>query len=329
MLLQALAWAERYGVAVHILGGGSNVVIADSGVDGLVVHMGFRGVQTEQREGAIELTAQAGEPWDALVDRTTAGGLAGLECLSGIPGFVGATPIQNVGAYGQDVSETIVRVRVLDRRTLAVSELSRAECGFGYRTSIFKSRDPERYVVLAVTYRLEPGGAPKVRYADLERALAERNIPSPTLTAVREAVLGVRRSKSMLVDRTDRNSQSCGSFFLNPLIPSAALADVQARAPNEPLPNWPSSDGMIKLPAAWLIERAGFHKGQRFGTAGISSRHTLALVNYTGDRSGDVVALARRIRARVQEHFGVTLVPEPAFWGFKSLDHGLPDERLA
>jgi UDP-N-acetylmuramate dehydrogenase len=277
----------------------------------------------------VELTAQAGEPWDSLVAHTADQGLSGLECLSGIPGFVGATPIQNVGAYGQDVSETIARVRVLDRRTLGISELSHGQCGFGYRSSIFKTRDPERYVVLAVTYRLTPGGAPKIAYADLERALRERGIETPALPDVRSTVLAIRRSKSMVLDASDPNGKSCGSFFLNPLIPSSALEAVQARAPGETLPHWPGADGMVKLPAAWLIERAGFRKGQRSGTAGISSQHSLALVNCEGDRARDVVDLARRIRARVNERFGVRLVPEPAFWGFSSLDEGLPDDRLA
>jgi UDP-N-acetylmuramate dehydrogenase len=325
-VVEALEWAERTRVGVRVLGGGSNVVVSDAGFSGLVLHVALRGVEHVERGGAVEVTARAGEPWDALVGLAVERGWSGLECLSGIPGLVGATPIQNVGAYGQDVSETITRVRVLDRRTRSVRELTNAECRFAYRDSFFKSEEPERFVVLDVTYRLAAGGAPSVRYAELERKLA--GMTAPALDDARRAVIELRRAKSMVLDSKDENARSCGSFFVNPIVGADEFRDVEARAA-ERVPHWEQSDGRVKLPAAWLIEHAGFHKGERLGAAGLSSRHALAIVARAGARAGDVVALARQIRARVDDRFGVRLAPEPVFWGFLSLDGGLPDERVA
>ena len=325
-LLEALAWAARYGVRVFILGGGSNVVIADSGVLGLVIQLTLRGRTLHEGCSTVELVAAAGEPWDELVSHCVREGLSGLECLSGIPGSVGATPIQNVGAYGQEVSESVVAVRVLDRRTGHVSELPAAACAFAYRDSLFKSIDKDRYVVLAVRYALTPNGAPAVRYAELERALHAGGIRSASLEQVRALVIELRRRKSMVVDPMDSNSRSCGSFFVNPIVPAEHAAELRAGSAGAELPQWAQPDGRMKLSAAWLIEHAGFSKGQRHGTASISSRHSLALTCSPGGRSSDVVALARRIRAGVEQQFGVRLEPEPAFWGFASSD-GLPDER--
>ncbi len=241
------------------------------------------------------------------------------------PGRVGATPIQNVGAYGQEVAETISRVRCFDRKTDSVVEIPAAECGFRYRDSRFKSEEPGRFLVLGVSYRLTRGGAPNVRYPELARRLGER----PTLAETRDTVLAVRREKSMVLSVGDENARSCGSFFVNPVVDAARVAEIEAAAASGEMPRYPQPDGRVKLPAAWLIERAGFAKGTREGAVGLSTKHTLAVVAHGGARAGDVVAFARRVRRTVEQRFGVRLVPEPSFWGFSSLDDGLPDERMA
>ncbi|HUM17839.1 MAG TPA: UDP-N-acetylmuramate dehydrogenase [Candidatus Nitrosotalea sp.] len=320
VVAEAVEWAGARRLPVRVLGGGSNLVIADEGVDGLVLKIALRGVSTQEASGTMEVTAAAGEPWDALVRHTVERGWAGLECLSGIPGLVGATPIQNVGAYGQEVSDTLTAVRALDRKSGVVVTLGPAECGFGYRDSLFKSGAPGRYVVLAVTYRLTPGGAPNVRYADLTRDLERRGLARPSLAQVRETVLAIRRSKSMVLEPGDPNARSCGSFFLNPIVDGAALAAIEARAAGLGMPRWPQPDGRVKLSAAWLIERAGFTRGQADGPVGLSTRHTLAIVCHDGARARDVAAFARRVRAGVEQRFGVRLHPEPIFWGSLGLD---------
>ena len=320
-VIEALDWAAARGVTVRVLGGGSNVVVADAGVDALVIQIALRGMETRADGAAVEVTAAAGEPWDDLVRHTVERGWAGLECLSGIPGLVGATPIQNVGAYGQDVSQTVTSLRAVDRRRRRPVTLTAADCRFGYRDSLFRSGEPERYVVLAVTYRLAPGGAPTVRYAELERHLAGRGLAAPTLADARESVLAIRRAKSMVLEAGDENRRSCGSFFVNPVVPAADAARVAAlAAPNGSMPQWPEADGRVKLSAAWLIERAGFTRGERAGSVGLSTRHTLAVVCHDGARAADVAAFARRVRGRVAERFGVRLAPEPVFWGPVGLD---------
>jgi UDP-N-acetylmuramate dehydrogenase len=233
---------------------------------------------------------------------------------------VGATPIQNVGAYGQDVSATITEVEALDLQTGRTSSFSREDCRFAYRDSRFKREDRGRYLVLAVTFRLQPGGAPTVRYAELERALAERAAGTPSLADVRETVIKIRRRKSMVIDPDDPNRRSVGSFFMNPIVPEAVRAGVQDAlraegrgADAEAMPSWPAGDGQVKLSAAWLIERAGLHRGYRKGNVGISTNHTLALVNCGEATAREVVDLAREVRARVRDRFGVTLEPEPVF----------------
>ncbi|MFW6050387.1 MAG: UDP-N-acetylmuramate dehydrogenase [Myxococcota bacterium] len=317
----ALRWAAARGMPATLLGGGSNVVVPDAGVAGLVVRLGLRGVAMRRDGDRVLVTAAAGEPWDALVARTVDAGLAGLECLSGIPGLVGATPIQNVGAYGQEVAETLARVRVLDRRTLEVHDLGPSECGFAYRDSRFK-REPGRHAVLEVTFALVPGGAPAVRYAELERALEEAGDEAPTLAAVRDTVLRLRRAKGMVIDPDDANRRSAGSFFTNPVVSDAEAARVVERAlalgvardPSE-VPRWPAGGGRTKLAAGWLIERAGIAKGHRQGHVGVSSRHALALVHHGGGTTDELLALARRVRDTVHARFGVTLVPEPVLLG--------------
>jgi UDP-N-acetylmuramate dehydrogenase len=325
-VLAAVEWAAERHVPLRVLGGGSNLVVADSGVDGLVLRVALRGIASRESGGEVELTAAAGEPWDTVVRLAVERGWAGLECLSGIPGLVGATPIQNVGAYGQEVSDTVAAVRVLDRAAGTAVSLAPAACGFGYRDSAFKSRTPDRYVVLAVTYRLRPGGAPAVRYAELARHLAGRGVAAPTLGDVRESVLAVRRAKSMVLDPGDPNRRSCGSFFVNPVVPAAEAERIAAVAGDPAMPRWPEPGGQrVKLAAAWLVERAGFARGHADGAAGISTRHTLAIVAREGARAADVVRVARRVRDGVLARFGVRLHPEPVFWGFPPTKDGLPE----
>jgi len=243
-------------------------------------------------------------------------GWAGLECLSGIPGLVGATPIQNVGAYGQDVSETVTGIRVLDRRTGDFVTLTPADCGWAYRDSMLKSGMPDRYIVLAVRYRLRPGGAPTLRYADVVNDLERKGVRAPTLHDVRRSVLEIRRTKSMVLDDRDPNGRSCGSFFVNPIVTLEDVRAIDAGAGRDvSMPRWPEPDGRVKLSAAWLIEHAGFTRGETDGPVGLSSRHALAIVCHDGARARDVVRFARRLRARVEERFGVRLTPEPVLWG--------------
>jgi UDP-N-acetylmuramate dehydrogenase len=286
--------------AALILAGGSNVVVADAGVPGTVVRIATRGIE---RDGA-RLTVAAGEDWDRLVAMCVGEGLQGFECLSGIPGSVGATPIQNVGAYGQEVSETVERVRVLDRATGAVVDMTPAQCHFVYRSSVFKYHD--RRVVLAVTFRLreQPMSGP-LRYGELCRALDVPVGGSAPLADVRDAVLALRRRKGMVIDPADPDTVSAGSFFTNPILETAP--------PGAPV--WPEPDGRVKTSAAWLIERSGFHKGYGNGRVGISTKHTLALVNRGGGTTADLMALAREIAGGVQERFGIALHPEPVLVG--------------
>ena len=310
---EALRWAEARGLPVLVLGGGSNLVVGDAGFDGLVVRMATRGSRFESAGGEVRLIAAAGEAWDALVAEAVARGLGGIECLSGIPGLVGATPIQNVGAYGQEVAETIRSVRVLERGTWRTRDLPPEACGFGYRDSAFK-REPDRFVVLGVTLGLRPGVPPTLRYRELGDALAGAR---PSLADARATVLALRARKSMLVIPGDPNRHSAGSFFMNPILETAAADAVAARAGGETagMPRWPVGDGRVKLSAGWLIERAGFGRGTRRGPVGISSAHALALVHHGGGTTAALLALAQEVAGTVEARFGVTLVPEPTFVG--------------
>ena len=292
-----------------VLAGGSNVVIADAGFPGTVVRVLTRGVE---RDGP-RIAVQAGEPWDDLVADCVARGLQGFECLSGIPGSTGATPIQNVGAYGQEVSETVESVRVLDRASGQIVEMPAAECGFAYRASRFKHRD--RHVVLAVTFVLrEDDRSGPLRYAELARRLDVPVGGTAPLEEVREAVLELRRGKGMVIDPSDPDSVSAGSFSTNPILEPDAFAALEARAGSPP-PAFPEPDGRIKTSAAWLIERAGFPRGYGNGRAGISTKHTLALVNRGGATTAELMDLAREIAAGVQARFGVAVAPEPVLVG--------------
>lgn len=332
---EATAFAKKCGLELFVLGGGSNIVVSDKGFDGLVLQIGEFVAGEEARAdgealGSAKTTlrradfsheqlsgtrvqAWAGANWDEFVEYCVANGLAGVECLSGIPGSVGGTPVQNVGAYGQEVSETIESVRGFDRETNAFVTLSNADCGFSYRRSIFNTTHRGRFIVLSVTYRLVPGGMPKIVYKDLKEHFAGRQ---PSLRETREAVLTIRRSKSMVIDEADPNSKSVGSFFKNPIIDNNKLAEISERHAFQNVPHFPAGEGLVKIPAAWLIENAGFHKGYRLGNAAISSKHSLALINAGGASAADLIRLKDRIQAGVEEKFGIILQPEPIFVGF-------------
>ncbi|MBA2766609.1 MAG: UDP-N-acetylmuramate dehydrogenase [Actinomycetota bacterium] len=308
---EVVAAVRRGDEPLLVLAGGSNVVVADEGWPGTVLLIVTRGIE---RDG-VRLTVQAGEPWDPFVARCVAEDLAGLECLSGIPGSTGATPIQNVGAYGQEVSETIASVRVLDRESDRVEDLPPQACGFTYRSSVFK-RAPGRWVVLSVTFALDgsPHSRP-IRYPELARALGVQTGATAPLGDVRAAVLALRRDKGMVIDEADPESVSAGSFFTNPVLDEAAFARLRERA-GPGLPAFPQADGTVKTSAAWLIEHAGFARGHGDPlTIAISSKHTLALTNRGAGTTTDLVALAREIAAGVHEAFGVDLHPEPVFVG--------------
>ena len=303
-LVTAVQDADVAGEPVLLVAGGSNLVVADEGFAGTVVRIATRGVTVEEDTcGGAFVKVAAGEVWDDLVALAVERGWIGVEALSGIPGSVGATPIQNVGAYGQEVAETIASVRCWDREEGAVRTLAAADCGFGYRSSRFK-RDPDRFVVLEVTFQLRLGdlGAP-VQYAELARALGVEVGDRPPASRVRETVLGLRRGKGMVLDPADHDTWSAGSFFTNPVLDPTDVPDGA--------PTWPQPDGRVKTSAAWLIERAGFAKGHGSGRVALSGKHVLALSNRGDGTASDLLTLAREVRDGVRARFGVELVPEP------------------
>ena len=320
IVVEALRWARERGVPTRVLGGGSNIVVGDDGFDGLVVRLGVRGRTFTTAGNDVLLEARAGEAWDDVVAEAVTRGAQGLECLSGIPGLVGATPIQNVGAYGQEVAETIVRVRVLDRETLETRELDAGACHFAYRDSWFKSVVPERFVVLTVTFRLRAGAPAAVRYAELAERLRAEGIAAEnaTLARVRDTVIALRRAKSMVLDPNDENGRSCGSFFVNPRVSPERAYRVARLVEGAKMPRFPQPDGQVKLAAGWLIERSGFAKGTQRSTVGLSSKHALALVAHAGASASAVLEFARDIQAGVRAKFGVELVLEPVVWGAQS-----------
>ena len=318
----ALAWAREQSIPVLVLGGGSNLLVADRGVDALVLRVRLAGITATLCGEQMIVDVGAGERWDDLVARAVAEGWAGIECLSGIPGDVGATPIQNVGAYGQDVAGAIVHVRTIERGSGKIVEMDAAACGFGYRDSVFKREARGRLVVTRVTFALRPGGAPGVRYAELAKQLAA--FGSPSLSEVRATVLTLRKSKSMLLDRDGENGKSAGSFFMNPTLDAAELAAVSARiafsgvlGAGETMPAYPANEGRTKLAAGWLIERAGFGKGFGVGRVGLSTKHALAIVNRGGATAAEIVAFARTVKDGVRDRFGVELQAEPVLVGFR------------
>jgi UDP-N-acetylmuramate dehydrogenase len=316
-VVAAVREADTAGEPLLIMSGGSNLVVADAGFPGTVLRIVTRGV----REAGDRLEVAAGEPWDPFVARCVAEGRAGVECLSGIPGSVGATPIQNVGAYGQEVSDSIVSVRAYERARERLVEIPAADCGFTYRSSAFK-REPGRWVVLAVTFALprRPRSEP-IRYAELARALGIAEGERAPLADVRGAVLALRRGKGMVIDPADPDSVSAGSFFTNPILEPGAFAALEERArarlgDGVRVPRFTQGDGSVKTSAAWLIERAGFTRGHGDPkTVAISAKHTLALTNRGAGTTVQLVALAREIAEGVREAFGVELEPEPVFVG--------------
>ena len=298
-LVAAVREADEAGRPVLLLGGGSNVIAPDDGWEGDVVAVRTRGIE---RDGG-RLTVQAGHDWDELVAYTVAEGLAGIEAMSGIPGSTGATPVQNVGAYGQEVAQTISAVRVYDRSEKNEGVLTPAECGFAYRDSRLK-REPGRFVVLEVVFDLEESELSRpVGYAELARRLGVEIGDRAPLRAVRDTVIELRRGKGMVLDPADPDSRSAGSFFTNPIVPAERVVDG--------CPSWPADGGRVKLSAAWLVEHAGFGKGTRDGHVGTSSRHSLALTTEPGATAAELLTFADRIVAKVREKFGVTLEREP------------------
>jgi UDP-N-acetylmuramate dehydrogenase len=298
-LVAAVREADEAGRPLLVLGGGSNVIAPDEGWPGDVVAVRSRGIR---RTGSA-LEVAAGEDWDELVALAVAEGLAGIEALSGIPGSTGATPVQNVGAYGQEVAQTVAAVRVYDRAEKAERTLTPAECGFAYRDSRLK-REPGRFVVLEVAFALHAGQESRpVSYAELARALDVELGETAPLADVREAVLALRRGKGMVLDPADPDSRSAGSFFTNPIVPAARAV--------EGCPSWPAGDGLVKLSAAWLVQQAGFDRGTRAGRVGTSSRHSLALTTEPGATAAELLGYADRVAAAVRERFGVELVREP------------------
>jgi UDP-N-acetylmuramate dehydrogenase len=318
-ILAALDFAHTHHWPVFILGGGSNIVVSDAGYPGLVLKIELPGIRPlEDRAG---ISVGAGVEWDAFVEYCVSRNLAGIECLSGIPGSVGATPIQNVGAYGEEVSGVIFSIRALDRSSNHIVELASADCRFSYRSSLFNTTHTDRYIVLCVDFALQPGGAARIQYPDLQLRFGNS---VPSLGEVREAILQIRKSKGMVLHPGDPDSKSVGSFFKNPILSPEDTASAEERARKlgllsalESLPRYAAPEGKDKLSAAWLIERAGFHKGDAYGRAGISGKHALALINRGGARAQDIVDLTHRIQARVLELFGIDLQPEPVFIGFE------------
>jgi UDP-N-acetylmuramate dehydrogenase len=321
-LSAGVEWARSRGLSLFVLGGGSNVVVADAGFAGLVLRVAIRGIETRFAGDRVILTAGAGEEWDQIVAMSVERGWAGLECLSGIPGRVGATPIQNVGAYGQETSEALLSLEALDLGTCELVEMSAGECEFGYRASRFKGRDRNRFIITRVTYNLIAGGKPAIRYAELQRYLADHGARGPSLADARSAVLAIRRRKAMVIDPGDTDSRSVGSFFVNPVVTREEFERVKALAQTvagagEELPAFPAPGDRVKLSAAWLIERAGFRRGYSLGNVGTSTKHALAIINRGGATAREVMELKERIRNGVLEKFGVALTPEPIFVGFQ------------
>lgn len=316
-VLEALQFAQSRELPLFVLGGGSNLLVADQGFNGLVLKIAFRGIDLVTRGDDVTYAVSAGEDWDGFVARSVDENCAGIECLSGIPGSVGGTPVQNVGAYGQEVSETIREVEALDRQTLQKKNFTNAECGFAYRTSLFNTKERDRYVILRVTFVLQHGGKPSLRYEDLRNAFPEINA-APTLVEVRKAVREIRHRKAMLIVPGEEDARSAGSFFKNPIAAQSQFEDLSAKLLSRGLTllSYPADEGFRKLSAAWLVEHAGFEKGYARGAAGISQKHTLAIVNRGGATAAEIIALKDEIQSRVFGEFGIQLQPEPVFVGF-------------
>ncbi len=314
---EAVAFAHGKKLPLFVLGGGSNLVISDQGWNGLVLQIGICKTEDHQEQEKTLFEAGAGVDWDEFVAHCVVRNCAGVECLRGIPGSVGGTPVQNVGAYGQEVSETIVSVLAFDLDQNRVRELNATECGFSYRTSIFNTSRRGRYIILRVSYALTPEGSPRLQYADLQKYFAGRD-GTPTLTQVSEAVRQIRASKGMLISPGDPDSRSAGSFFKNPILSASQHDELTRRAAERKLkvPSYPALSQQRKISAAWLVENSGLKKGYAKGQAGISSKHSLAIVNLGGATAADIIALKDEIQTRVEHAWGIRLEPEPVFMGF-------------
>jgi len=328
---EAAQFAKTRDLPLFVLGGGSNLVVADSGWPGLVLRIAIGGITTPSTNdatgNAVLFSVGAGVNWDDFVAQAVVQNCAGVECLSGIPGSVGGTPVQNVGAYGQEVADTIESVRALDLKQDRIVVLPKPACGFRYRTSIFNSTERGRYIILRVNYRLKRGGAPSLKYADLQKHFAERLAENPaerktppSLVETREAVREIRRSKGMLIVPGDDDCRSAGSFFKNPVLSEAQCKELTARAESKGLaiPSYPALDAQRKVSAAWLVEHSGFAKGYAVGAAGISQKHALALINRGDAKASDIVGLKDEIQHGVWEAWAILLEPEPVFVGFQS-----------
>jgi UDP-N-acetylmuramate dehydrogenase len=313
---EAVAFAQTRNFPLFVLGGGSNLVISDSGWPGLVIKIGITGIEDRSEDGKKIFEVGAGEEWDKFVALAVAKNCAGVECLSGIPGSVGGTPVQNVGAYGQEVSETIDSVLALDLKDGQLHELCSDACGFSYRSSIFNTSQKGRYIIVRTTYALTPGGEPQVRYADLKKHFFGWE-EKPTLADVREAVRRIRASKGMLITPGDDDCRSAGSFFKNPVLSHEeheALTQ-KAKAKGFEVPSYPALESQHKVSAAWLVEHSGFRKGFGDGRVGISRKHALAIVNRGEATASDVLDFKEHIQDRVEEIWGIRLHPEPVFVG--------------
>ena len=313
----AVTFARSRDLPLFVLGGGSNLVISDAGWLGLVLRLAISGIEQREENGKTLFEVGAGEEWDRFVARAVARNCAGVECLSGIPGSVGGTPVQNVGAYGQEVSETIKSVLVFDLKDGQVRDLCAEACGFQYRTSIFNASERGRFIILRVTYGLMPGGKPRIEYADLKRHFAGfQNAPS--LAGTREAVRRIRATKAMLITPGDEDCRSAGSFFKNPVLTANQYAELTRRAQVKGLqvPSYPALDAQKKVSAAWLVEHSGFSKGYSSGHVGISRKHALAIVTRGEATAADILGLKDHIQQRVEELWGIQLEPEPVFVGF-------------
>jgi UDP-N-acetylmuramate dehydrogenase len=314
---EAARFAQARRLPLFVLGGGSNLVVADSGWPGLVVKIAIGEISGRAEGGSVLFDAGAGLNWDEFAAHAVSQNCAGVECLSGIPGSVGGTPVQNVGAYGQEVSETIESVRALDLKSNEIVDLGKRACRFRYRTSVFNTTERGRYIILRVTYRLKQDGAPSLKYGDLQKHFSGWRNP-PSLAEVREAVRQIRRSKGMLIVPGDDDCRSAGSFFKNPVLSEAHFHDLARRAAARGLkiPSYPALDAQRKVSAAWLVEQSGFAKGFTFGAAGISHKHALALTNGGNATAADIVQLKEKIQQGVQDTWGILLEPEPVFVGF-------------
>jgi UDP-N-acetylmuramate dehydrogenase len=314
---EALQFSRSKGLALFVLGGGSNLVVSDAGWPGVVLRVAITGIDERSEHGRVLFEVGAGVEWDKFVARAVARNCSGVECLSGIPGSVGGTPVQNVGAYGQEVAETVDSVLALDMKDGQIREFCNEACGFTYRTSIFNTSERGRYVILRVTYALEAGGAPRVHYADLKKYFAGRS-GAPTLAETRDAVRKIRAGKGMLITPGDEDCRSAGSFFKNPVLSPKQFEDLNARAAtkNLQIPSYPALDAQKKVSAAWLVEHSGFGKGFGFGAVGISRKHALAIVNRGEATASEVVAFKEMIQQRVEDLWGIRLEPEPVFVGF-------------